>query len=426
MAAITFLMHVDPAGSANHFYGLAKKFFADAGSDVIESPSIGQTLEGVFTKLTALKVAQKTINLVSHASGFAAMECPVTLADQAAGRRTMTVDDLQDALAAKSLAPPGPGVITSDTRVVIYGCDVGRSEKFLRLLSGLFGDPGEVLAPRRLGVFKVDVNETAVKYRQAQSWSLVRKPPLVIGAAAIPAGGWKNYRDKFVADASSKFGRLAIPDEPSGPDRLTTLLTTAAANATTKFGPSFFLEEGVQIFAQGTQTAAQAAASLAPRSNGDPVTAIPKSKLELDDTTVVTTISGADAYAENTSQTKFAITIAILGQVMDRDVAIADGPDYRSVTTSKGVAPSKGPAPVGGGTGSGGGGASPHASNDQLQLLIDQLLADGAAQADVDELAALVPTGDATEGLATQVPDDDPFDEGDRIALLAPGRVEQA
>lgn len=423
MANLTFLMKRDTAGAQNRFYTLAKQYFDDAGTEVIDAPAIGQTLEGVFTKLRALKVPQKTINLVSHASGFAAMECPVTLASQAAGRRTMMVEDLQDTLAAKSLAPPGPAVITSDTRVVIYGCDVGRSESFLRLLSGLFGDPGQVLAPRRLGVFMVD--GTTVKYRQAQSWSLVRKPPLVIGAAAAPVGGWPAYRAKFVIDASLKFGRLAIATEPLGPDRLTTMLTNAAATATMTFGPSFFLEEGVQIFPDGTQSAADAAASVAPRSNGDPVTALPKSRLELDDTTVVTTISGSDAYPENTAQTKYAITVAILGQILQRDVSIADGPDYRSVTTSKGVAPSPGPRPVGGGTGSGGG-SSPHASNDQLQLLIDQLLADGAAQTDVDELVALVPSGDATEGLSTAITDDDMFDEGDGIALLPPSRVELA
>ena len=68
----------------------------------------------------------------------------------------MTIaDDLQDALANKSLAPPGPGIITDKTRVVLYGCDVGRSLNFLKLLSGLFGNPGELLAPRRLSVFKL-------------------------------------------------------------------------------------------------------------------------------------------------------------------------------------------------------------------------------------------------------------------------------
>jgi hypothetical protein len=47
---------------------------------------------------------------------------------------------------------------------------------FLKLLSGLFGNPGELLAPRRLSVFKLD--GSTVKYRQAQSWTLVRKARL--------------------------------------------------------------------------------------------------------------------------------------------------------------------------------------------------------------------------------------------------------
>jgi hypothetical protein len=130
MADLTFLMNVDPAGDPNHFYALAKQFFVAAGSTVVDAPAIGQTLEGVFNDLRSRANVPTTINLVSHASGFASMECPVTLASQAAGRRTMTVDDLKDALAAKSLAPPGPAAITDKTRIVIYGCDVGRSESF--------------------------------------------------------------------------------------------------------------------------------------------------------------------------------------------------------------------------------------------------------------------------------------------------------
>ena len=143
--------------------------------------------------------------------------------------------------------------------------------------------------------------------------------------------------------ASLKFGRVAIPDEPIGTDRLKTMLTNAAANATATFGPTFFFEEGIDIFPQGSQTAAAAAASVAPLSNGDPVTAKPKSALELDDTTMVTTISGTDAYPANPAKTQFAITVAILAQVIDQDVLIAEGPGYRRVTTSKGLAPSPGP-----------------------------------------------------------------------------------
>ena len=82
---------------------------------------------------------------------------------------------------------------------------------------------------------------------------------------------------------------------------------------------------------------------------------------------------------------------------------IAEGPDYRRVTTSKGLAPSPGPKPGRWRHRDGPARSAPQATNDQLQLLVEQLLADGAAQADVDELIALVPTGDATEGLAVDV-----------------------
>ena len=46
-------MNVDPAGSPNHFYALAKQFFVAAGSTVVDAPATGQTLEGVFNELKA-------------------------------------------------------------------------------------------------------------------------------------------------------------------------------------------------------------------------------------------------------------------------------------------------------------------------------------------------------------------------------------
>src|SRR5215469_5848427 len=223
MADLTFLMNADPAGDPNRFYTLAKQHFVAAGSTVIDAPANGQTLEGVFTRLKALNTEQATINLVSHANGFAAMECPVTVASQNAGRRTMTADDLQDVLAAKSLTPPGPAVVTAKTRIVIYGCDVGRSMRFMTMLSGLFGDPGELLAPRRLSLFQLV--GTKVVYRQAQTWSLVRKAPLTSAGGTEPAGGWPAYRTQFVKDAAAKFADVAMSTETGGDVHLKALLT---------------------------------------------------------------------------------------------------------------------------------------------------------------------------------------------------------
>ena len=187
MPELTFLMNEDPSGDPNHFYQLAKKHFQAAGSTVIDAPSGGQTIEGVFAKLIELKKEQTTINLVSHASGFAAMECALTNAEKANGVDYMTEEDLETALAGKTLAPPGPTIITDKTRIVIYGCDIGRSEGFLIKLCTLFGKPKELLAPKRMGVFLVD--GTTVKYRQAHTWSLVRKAPLVAAGGSAPAVG---------------------------------------------------------------------------------------------------------------------------------------------------------------------------------------------------------------------------------------------
>ena len=249
MPDLTYLMNVAPANATNPFYAMAKQFFKDAGSTVVEAPPKGQTIEGIFKDLTAKKTPQGTINIVSHALGFGAIEGPITLADQAAGRTLTIADDIQDALAKKSLPAPGPGIITDKTRIVIYGCDVGRSLNFLKLLSGLFGDPGELLAPRRLGVFKLD--GTKVKYRQAQSWTLVRKARLIPAGGSVPTGGWPAYRTQFVKDAKVKFGTAAMLAEIEGDKRLETNLTAVAKTATNAISSTFFLEENIDIFPDG-------------------------------------------------------------------------------------------------------------------------------------------------------------------------------
>jgi hypothetical protein len=403
MADLTFLMNVDPAGSTNPFYALAKQYFVAAGSDVVDAPATGQTIEGVFAELKTRNAPQATINLVSHAVGFGAIEGPLTRASQAAGHTYTMADDIQDALAAKSLAPPGPGVITNRTRIVLYGCDVGRSLNFLKLLCALFGGPGELLAPRRLSVFTLQ--GSTVKYRQAQSWSLVRNARLIPAGGSAPTGGWPAYRTKFVTDASDKFGRAAILAEIDGEARFNAMLAAAASSATTAMASTFFLEENIDILPTGSQTAAEAAASVRPLSNGDPVTTAAQSAAQADDTAVVTTVSGADAYPAKADKTQYSITLVLLAQIMDQDVPIAEGPGYARITSSKGLAPSPGPKPTSGGAGGGSGGGSGAGADNYLQPIIDELLANGIPQERIDELLAEAPQGDATEGLTTDSPD---------------------
>src|SRR3954468_23881058 len=101
MADLRYLMNADPANTTNQFYALAKQYFVAAGATVVDAPTKGQTIEGIFNDLKARKTAQGTINIVSHAVGFGAIEGPITIANQNAGRTMTIADDLQDALAAK-------------------------------------------------------------------------------------------------------------------------------------------------------------------------------------------------------------------------------------------------------------------------------------------------------------------------------------
>jgi hypothetical protein len=418
-AEITFLMGQDNPVSGNPFYSLAKQYFQRPGSTVIDAPPAGQTLEGVFNSLRSLTTIQTTINLVSHAWEFGGMHGAITQADQASGSKSMTADDLQNALAKKSLAAPGPAVISTKTRVVIYGCDIGRTSRFLTMLSGLFGNPGEVLAPRRMAVFIPDA--TKVKYRLAQTWTLTRKAPLLAGTTGAPAEGWSSFRTKFVTDASMKFGHaVANTGDPLANDHLDAMLTAAANEATAAFGSgsTFFLEEDIDIHPAAGQTAEQAAQSIAPATNGDPVISLPANVNQIDDTTVVTTVGPADTYPTTPAKTAYRITAVILGQILDKDVVIAQGPDYQCFCSGKARAPSTGPKTTSADAGDGSDGGDPLQSATQL------LLTGGVGQADIDSFLAGVPTGDATEDIDTDAPASVPS-PGDSVVDLPP-RAETA
>ena len=406
MADLTYLANTDPTGATNPFYALAKQYFVANGSTVVDAPSEGQTLEGILEDLKTREGVQATVNIVSLATGLGALGLPVTLAKQAVGCSVTAADDVRDALAKKTLVPPGPAVIDETTRVVIYGCDIGRSTTFLTLLSSLFGSPGELLAPRRLGLFTLD-RPTAL-YRQAQTWTLVKKAPLIPAGADAPVGGWVDYRAQFAADASAKFGPVAADAEADGETQLTTILSVAANAATVAIGAALFIEVEIGISATATQTASQVVDSMTPMANGDPVTAAAQSAAQVDDTTVVTTVSGADAYLAKPDKTQYSITLVLLAQIIDQDVPIAEGPGYARVTSGKALAPSTGPEPTTGDAG--GGGSSGAGGNDLLQSVTQQLLAAGVTQDDINTLLASVPTGDATEDIDTDAPATVPID----------------
>jgi hypothetical protein len=403
MADLTYLANSDPTGALNPFYALAKQYFAASDSTIVDAPQEGQTLEGILADLNSRGEIQQTINIVCQGTGFGALGMPITAADQTAGRAITVADDVLGALANKTLVPAGTDVVSEDMRVVIYGGDLGRSTNFLMLLSGLFGNPGELLAPRRLSVFTSD--GSTVQYRQAQSWTLTSKAPLTPQGADAPAQGWPAYRTQFVADANQKFGPVALQAEAGGDTQLATILTAAADAATTASAATFFVESVIEISATATQTAKQVVDSIKPMSNGDPVGAAPQSAADVDDSFVVTTISGSDAYPTSDAQTAYSLGVVTLAQLIDQDVPIAEGPAYARVTSSQGLAPSLGPGAAGGGSGDSG-------SGNPLQPIIDALLSLGLPQDQIDELLADVPQIGPPEDVSPDSPDAEPNPAG--------------
>jgi len=398
MADLTYLANSDPADGSDTFYTLARQYFDAAGATIVDAPATGQTIEGILADLATRDTLQDTINIVCRPTGVSALALPLTASEQAAGATITTADDAQKAIASKALTPPPPTVVAETTRVVLHGADIGRSATFLMRLASLFGNPGELLAPRRLSVFTPD--GSGALYRQAQTWTRVGVEPLIPDGADEPSGGWPAFRTQFVSDLALLFGPAAVLAEDGGDATLTVALTAAAADATrTIQAPGFFFESGFDILPSGALSAQQVAENLQPIANGDPVTAVAASAVEVDDTTLVTTVTFADAFALDTAQDRYAIRVVQLAQLIDADVPIAEGPGYARVTTSAGLAPA-----AGSGTADGG-------DAGYLQPMIDALLAQGIPQEVIDAVLAGAPQGDATDGLdAADSPDAVPIE----------------
>jgi hypothetical protein len=382
MAALTYLANTDPADGSDTFYTLARQHFDAAGATIVDAPAAGQTIEGILADLATRDTLLDTINIVCRPTGVGALALPLTAAEQAAGATITTSDDVQKAIANKTLAAPAATVVADTTRVVLHGADIGRSTTFLMRLASLFGNPGELLAPRRLSVFTPDGSDAL--YRQAQTWTRVGVEPLIPDGADEPSGGWPAFRSQFVSDLALLFGPAAVLAEDGGDTTLTVALTAAAAAATrTIQPPGFFFESGFDILPSGALSAQQVAEDLQPIANGDPVTAVAASAAEVDDTTLVTTVTFADAFALDAALDRYAIRVVQLARLIDADVPIAEGPGYARVTSSAGLAPA-----AASGTDAG-----------YLQPMIDALLAQVIPQDVIDAVLAGAPQGDATDGL---------------------------
>ncbi len=96
------------------------------------------------------------------------------------------------------------------------------------------------------------------------------------------------------------------------------------------------------------------------------MTSLPSNVNQIDDTTVVTTVGPADTYPTTPAKTAYRITAVILGQIIDKHVVIAEGTDYQSCCSGKGLAPSPGPKAASANDGDGSDGGDPLQTATQL------------------------------------------------------------
>jgi hypothetical protein len=339
MGALTFLMGRD-VGSANAFYAEAKGFFTPT-SEVIEAPAGGQTLEAVFKMLRDRAASNPAtiynpINLVSHATGFSSLEFRL----RAGGPEITTQDEITaEILSFKAATKPwkqlGFPIITPDTNVVLYGCDVGRDAKFIGDLGQLFADALHIYAPLRVAVFRHSGTPPKYEHRLARTWAVPW--PDNIGGSKTPAK-WKEARDKFVDDAKAKFGLKWLEvhqnDDPLGMG-LETLLKSVAKDADASMKASWFFGETVGFTGDDISLV-----------KPPPSAVLPPGGRDVDDTTVANVVRQSDFKQVNA--TNWIAYTAVLAQIIEEEVAVTDTKKYRHVKIAAQQAPSPGPKPPAG------------------------------------------------------------------------------
>jgi hypothetical protein len=381
VSEIVFLAGWEPTTAANQYYTLAKQFFTERDANMpTVSPASGKaalSLESVFAELTKRASATPpeifdVINIVSHASGMGGMEMPLRKSAESAGGTTMrgTLDNaVLDSRAGKSgaLLPPGSGAITAKTRIVLYGCDVGRDDKFLASLGELFGTPASVAAPIRVAVFRLKNGK--VQHRLARTWSVLWGKTSI---TTIGTANWATARTTFTTKAGVKF----IKNLETG-----SLINSRAASATLDITQDEF------FFGEVYSVMKSAIATYLPRKS-----AVITSSDD-DDTTEPVVITSADMTPGNADLSDpvwASMNIAVLASVIDKDVSVADATQYRTVSLAATTSPAKGPAPAPTADGSPMPlPVDPNASvPDGLQQFRDAFLAAGGTQTELDDFLA--------------------------------------
>jgi len=400
MPAITFLMGSDPANAANAFYANAKGFFSDLGSEVIDAPAGGQSLETAF-KVLRDKAAENPpkiydpINVVSHASGFSSFEFKLrtATADPFTSEDDLTAEIVKiNAKAADAWKQLGPPIIVSTTKVVLYGCDVGRGAPFVENFGRLFGEDLHVYAPLRVAVFR----HVGAKYehRLARTWSVPWPSSITDSTNWSTPQKATATRQAFLAAADQKFGaRWILVKSVVGPTLLQELTPIANA-ATPAMGASWFFGEQVSLDVTDPANPQADIALMIPSKSA----IIAPGGTDVDDTTVQNVIGPAQVTHKIGPKT-WAAEIAVLAQIIEQAVSITDASQYRHVDIDPPKAPSPGPKPPPNTPP-----VVPPAHSNLWEQARDELIAAGVGAAELDAVAAeLAPADDE----AMALPDSD-------------------
>ena len=323
------------------------------------------------------------------------MAMPLRQASEASGGVTMR-DNLGNAVLdarakkADALLPPGAGAITSKTRIVIFGCDVGRDTAFLTLLGELFGTPASVAAPIRAGVFRLA--DGVVQHRLARTWSVLWGKTSIVSTAA---SGWPAVRDEFTKKTDAKF----TIDTATG-----SVIRSGVANATLDATKTEFFFAGVFSVLKTAVSTYLPVESAVIRSSDD------------DDTTQPMVVTAADVTADNAdvSDPQWAtVNITTLASVVDEEVSVADTRQYQSVSFGIQETPAKGPDPA-----ETADGAPPPPAADPdaagpsaFETFSAEYIAAGGTQAEFDEFVADLSLPAAEEFAAGESDEDLPMSD---------------
>ncbi len=152
-----FIMGADPPGSKNPFYAHAKAYYdGQYGSAANSHVLTVSTLQEVMSTVNADGNPVGLLIVVSHGHPDGRLmfdlgvtpEAPpnTTLPVTAAGGTPTQYDTAKAAVSQGKLSTPGEKVIDAQTKIVIKGCNIGRSPRMVAVLKEAFGGRAGVTA----------------------------------------------------------------------------------------------------------------------------------------------------------------------------------------------------------------------------------------------------------------------------------------